>query len=529
MKQIKALAVSELCNLYGFNVLRYTKDPVERRKKLVVYGIVGSLLLFVVAYAGAMSFTLISMGVGSAVPSYLITMSGILSLMFAVFKAGGVLFRKNSFDIISSLPLSDGAVVFSRFLRLYIENLIISLLIMLPGLVVYVVMCAADVMFYISALVGIIAAPLVPVAIATALGALITGIASRMKHKSIVEAVLSMMFVLGVFALSSSVSGTEGEMTEEMIMQLVGSISDVLEKVYPPAALFGKAVVNGDIIALLLFVVISAAAFAAVALIISLNYRAICQRLHGTFAKHSYKMQAQQQTSLLKALVHRETKRYFSSSAYVTNTIIGPILAVAMCVALIFVDVNTLLPELPVAVNINAALPFVFSAVLCMMNPTSVSVSLEGKQWWIAMSLPLSVRNIINGKLIFSLCLLAPFYVVSEIVVMATQNFDIAERIWFVLVPALSTVFSCVFGVFINLKLPKLQWETEVEVVKQSGSALAGGLGGILVLIVFAFTAAVIPQEFLVIFNAGACTVLVGIILILYRSCMKKDLRGIQS
>lgn len=527
MKQIKALAVTELCNLYGFNVLRYTKDPVERRKKLVVYGIIAVLLIFVVAYAAGLTFVLISFNAGNAVPSYLIAMSGILALMLAVFKASGVLFRKNSFDIISSLPLSDGAVVFSRFLRLYIESLIISSLIMIPGFVVYAVMCAPNVMFYISAFFGIIAAPLVPVAIATAVGALITGIASRMKHRSIAEAVLSVLLVLGVFALSSSASGTEGEMTEEMMMQLVGSISDILGKVYPPATMFGNAAVKGDILSLALFVVISVSAFGAVALIVSLNFRSICQRLHGTSATHRYKMQAQQQKSLTKALVQREAKRYFSSSAYVTNTIIGPILALAMCVALIFVDVNKLLPELPIEININAALPFVFSAVLCMMNPSAISVSLEGKQWWISMSLPLSAKDIINGKLLFSLCLLAPFYVVSEVVVMATQSFDVAERIWFVLVPALSAVFSCVFGVFVNLKLPKLQWETEVEVVKQSASSMAGGLGGILALMIFAFAATVIPKESLLIFNVCACVVLCVATLILYRSCMRKDLRTV--
>ena len=525
MKQIKALAVTELCDLYGLNVLRYTKDPTERRKKLLVYGVIAVLLMLVVAYAGVQSFALITMGAGSAVPTYLLTMSGLLSLMLAVFKAGGVLFRKNSFDIISSLPLSDGAVVFSRFLRLYTESLIISLLIMLPGFVVYAVMSTTDAMFYISAFFGIIAAPLIPVAIATAAGALITGIASRMKHKSIAEAVLSILLVLGVFALTSSFSGTEGEMTEEAMLQLVAGITDVLGKIYPPAAMFGNAAVNGDIIALLLFVGISVTAFAAVALIVSLNFRGICRRLHSTSAKHSYRMQAQQQTTLTKALVQREAKRYFSSGVYVTNTIIGPVLAVALCVALIFVDVNTLLPELPIETNINAALPFVFAVVLCMMNPSACSVSMEGKQWWITMSLPLSTRDIVNGKLLFSMCLLAPFYVVSEVVVMATRSLDIAERIWFVLIPAVSVVFSCVFGVFINLKLPKLKWETEVEVVKQSASSLIGGLCGMLVLIVSAFAAAVIPQGYLSLFNACVCAVLGAVTVVLYRGCMKKDLR----
>lgn len=527
MKQIKALAAAELCNLYGFNVLRHTKDPIERRKKFAVYAIIAVLLIFVTVYSGGQSYALISLGVKNAVPTYLIVMSGILSLMLAVFKAGSVLFRKNSFDIISSLPLSDSKVVFSRFLRMYTESLIISMLIMLPGFAVYAVVCAPSVMFYISVLIGIISAPLIPVAIATAVGALITGIASRMKHRAIAEAVLSIMLVLGVFVLSSSFSGMEGEITEEKMIQIAGSIFDMLGKIYPPAMLFGNAVANNDIISLLLFAGLSVAAFTAAVLIVSLNFRKICQRLHGTSAKHNYKMREQQQTSLIKALVRREAKRYFSSGVYVTNTIIGPILAVAMCVALIFADINTLLPELPIELNINAALPFIFAAVLCMMNPISSSVSMEGKQWWITMSLPLSAKDVINGKLLFSLSLFAPFYVVSEIIVMATQCLNITERICFVLIPVLSAVFSCMFGIFINLKLPKLQWESEVEVVKQSAASMIGGLGGVLVLIIFAFASAVIPQKFLILFNICACAVLCISALLIYRSCIRKDLRNV--
>lgn len=527
MKQIKALAGIELCNLYGLNVLRHVKDPTERRKKLALNCIIALLFIFVMVYSGGLSYALISFGAGNAVPSYLLALSSILSLVVAVFKAGGVLFRKNSFDIISSLPLSDGAVVFSRFLRLYTESLITSALLMLPGLVVYAVMCAPNAMFYISALLGIIAAPLIPVAIATAIGALITGIASRMKHKSIAEAVLSILLILGVFALSSSASDMEGELTEEAVTQLVGSISGILGTIYPPAAMFGNAAVNSDILSGLMFVGISVAAFGAVALIVSLNFRGICRRLHSTSAKHSYKMQAQQQSSVLKALAQREAKRYFSSGVYVTNTIIGPILSVALCVALIFVDVNTLFPELPIELNINAALPFVFAAVLCMMNPSACSVSMEGKQWWIAKSLPLSAKSIINGKLLFSLCLLAPFYAVSEVIVMATQGFGIAERIWFILIPAITAVFSCVFGVFVNLKLPKLQWESEVEIVKQSAASMIGGLIGSLAIIVLALAAAVVPSEFSLLFNAAACIVLGACTLLMYLSCTKKDLRDI--
>ena len=54
-----------------------------------------------------------------------------------IFKAGGVVFKKEGYDIISSLPVSQSAIVVSRFLRLYIEDLLFALAVLLPGLSVY--------------------------------------------------------------------------------------------------------------------------------------------------------------------------------------------------------------------------------------------------------------------------------------------------------------------------------------------------------------------------------------------------------
>ena len=60
---------------------------------------------------------------------------------------------------------------------------------------------------------------------------------------------------------------------------------------------------------------------------------AICSSLNATIAKKNYKMGNLNTSSVLKALWKRELRRYFASSIYVLNTMIGYVLLVMAAVA----------------------------------------------------------------------------------------------------------------------------------------------------------------------------------------------------
>lgn len=525
MEQMKTLTKIELCNLYGWNVFRHTKDSTEKKKKVALSCMMGIIAVFVMFYVGAMSYALITLGAADVVPAYLIAMASIFILVFSIFKASGILFRNKGYDMISSLPVSDWAVVMSRFIRLYVENLVVAMLVILPGLLMYVVYMRSGIGSYIIGFISIFVTPLLPVALATGIGACITGISSRMKHKSLVEAGFSILLVIVALVWTSSFSGNAGEFTPEMMQELVDKVSVVLGKLYPLAILLGNGIVQENYLKLLLFTAVSAAAFAVVASIVSMNFHGICRNLYSTTAKHDYKLEKLQENSLLKALVLREAKRYFASSVYVTNTIIGPILGTVFCVAIVFVDMDSLLSGFPVSIYENGVLPFMVAGLFCTMNAAAVSVSMEGKEWWIVKSLPLTAKNILDSKIIFNICLLAPFYIVSEIILMVTQNVSMMERIWLISIPALVIVFSCVFGITVNLKFPKFDWESEVSVVKQSASSAIGGMGGLFVSLLSIIAVILVPVNYANIINLAICASLIVITYYMYHSNNRVDLK----
>ena len=84
-KQLKTLIKLELCNLYGWNVFRFTRDKKEKRKKqalMLTWAVVILLMLF---YVGGLSYGLIFLGMGRIVPAYLIFICSIVIFFFGIF------------------------------------------------------------------------------------------------------------------------------------------------------------------------------------------------------------------------------------------------------------------------------------------------------------------------------------------------------------------------------------------------------------------------------------------------------------
>lgn len=531
MSQIKILTALELRNLYGWNVIRHTKDPAQKKKTTVFIGIIAFLLLVVLAYIVSLCAGLCVLGAPEIIPAYLITMVSVLTLFLDVFKIGGVLFRQKGYDIMTAFPLSDGAVVVSRFLRMYVENMMISAFVFIPGFTVYAIFVQPAAMTYLVAVAAMFLMPLLPLAAAVFVGTLITAAASRMKNKSIMEAVLSLAVVVGIMVLTMNLSGEEEEFTLDMLSRISEVVTGAIQKMYPPAIILGNAVVHGKPGAVVFFMIVSLVLTAGVMWLVKVNYHTVCRNLFTVRAKHNYTLGELKTNSLKKALVVREARRYFSSGPYVSNTIIGPALGAVMSAAFLFADADAVFAQvttqIPVPMNMKAAIPLMAAAVMTMANAASMSISLEGKEWWLLKSLPLTTKMILDGKLLFHLLLTAPFFAVSQVCTWIALRPGVVMSACMLVLSALIIIFSYVFGLRINLLFPKFDWENETVAVKQSASSMLGGMGGMLVAFLFVIPIVFVPQKYCLAVCVAECAVLGILTWFLYKKMNKINLATI--
>lgn len=525
LAQIKLLTALELKNLCGFNTLRHTRDK-SVKKKAVLLGVAWVMVIVMVTgYVGGLVYGLSYLGMGSIVPAYLTMISSVIIFAFGIFKTGGVIFNRNGYDILSSLPLTKEAVVVSRFARMYIEDLLMTLLVMLSGGVVYAVCARPSWYFYPTWLISTLLIPLLPLSVATLFGTLVTAISSRMRNKSVVESILSVGFAVAIIALSTSLGSSAESMTPEMLANLAETVTALIGGIYPPAIWLGSAMAAGNFGALILCTAVYCAVFAAIIALVVHNFHAICRRLSITNAKHDYRMGHLASSSVLKAVWLREFKRYFASGIYVTNTIMGPIMGTVMAAAYLIAGTESLNSLLGMEMDFSIWLPFVVAGSFGMMPPTAVSISMEGKNWWISKTLPLSAKTVMDGKILMSLSLMLPFYIVSEVMMIIAAKPDFMDLVWTVVIPAAIIVFSCVFGITANLLLPKFDWDSEVSIVKQSASAAVGGFGGLLATVAFAMVIVLLPDVYADAAKLFGTLVILIATALLYRKNITTDLR----
>ena len=124
-------------------------------------------------------------------------------------------------------------------------------------------------------------------------------------------------------------------------------------------------------------------------------------------------------------------------------------------------------------------------SLLASMNDMVVpSVSLEGKNIWIAQSLPMDLWQMLRAKLSVQLLLTIVPLIVCEICFAIVLPSHGIETILGMIVPIVFAIFLTLFGLFLGLQMPNLSWTNELAPIKQSLSVVISMFGGWVVSVV---------------------------------------------
>ena len=524
LRKIKLLTWLKLVNIFGFNEARFSRD---RKKKLKLSGMLllyALLALIMMGYIGLMCYGVVKLWAGSAVPLCLSVLSCLVVLVFTVLRAGPVIFETGDYEMLISLPLQPTAVVVSRFAALYLSTAAMTLAMLLPGMFVCGVMLRPAFSFYPMMLLGAWILPLLPMTIAMLLGMLVYMLSSRLKRKNLAVLVLSVLMMLAVLVFPVLIAN----MQPERLILSIRALLDSLRNFYPPAGWFGDAVSAGDWGKYLLLAAGSIAFFSIAAVLVGRKFRKICDLLNSHSSRRDFRMQAQRRTGVLPALYRRELKRYLASPIYVLNTGVGCLMAVLLGAALIFSGAGVILDELPVSIDLVPRM-VVFILAFCygLCPTTACSISLEGRSWWLVKSLPVSTADVMHAKLLVNLSIALPCWVVSSILLLIGLKADGMATLWMLLLPLAYILFSGCLGLKMNLKAPLFSWENESQPVKQSKAMGLSMLCGMAASILPAVAMVFLPAAFRDLFSAMLLLGLLAGAGLLYRSCIRCDLAGI--
>ena len=273
---------------------------------------------------------------------------------------------------------------------------------------------------------------------------------------------------------------------QNIIMNLVqnsSSIIEVTKKIYPPAYYFVDALKYINILSLLIFLIISILPTILFIMIFANNFNKINSKLSESYKSNDYEFEPLKTSKPVRALFKKELKRYLSSTIYVMNSSIGMILLPIFAIAIVFIGyekIATLL-EIPMVMDMMK-IQIVGIIVFCivMSNTSCVSISIEGKNLWILKSLPIDEMDIFKSKILLNILLTIPISIISFLVIGIKLNFGLNTIILVMISIVLLAIFSATLGLFINLLYPKLEFTSDVQVVKQGASVIINMISNLL-------------------------------------------------
>jgi ABC-2 type transport system permease protein len=161
------------------------------------------------------------------------------------------------------------------------------------------------------------------------------------------------------------------------------------------------------------------------------------------------------------------------------------ILLPIFALAIVFIGYEKIasLLEIPIVMDMMK-IQVVGIVVFCivMSNTSCVSISIEGKNLWILKSLPIAEMDIFKSKILLNILLTIPISLISFLVIGIKLGFELKTVILVMIFIVLLAVFSAALGLFINLLYPKLEFTSDVQVVKQGASVIINMISNLLYL-----------------------------------------------
>lgn len=471
----------ESMNRFGTNQYKYEKDKKKRHNALGIKLGIAAVSIVLAIYCFLIAYFFGYMNISYLIPGYALTISSLITLFFTLLKTNGVLFASRDYDMLMAFPIKVETVITAKFLSMYLNNLIFSVVVMASMAVGYACFNTVTLVGVLAWTLTILISPLLPMTIAAILGSLIARVGSGFKHKTFVQMLLSILLFAGVIGLSfwaQNNAKKDEAVFLNKLADLGSSISKILHKTYPLSAWFDKAVNNENIVALVALIGVSVIVYGVFVWAVSKSYRKINTALQSHHTTSNYKVGELKKNSLIMALVKKEAKRFFSSVNYMMNNGIGLIFALILSIVSIFTGVDKALNAMEIQnidsfkPMISGLIPFVLAMLINMSNTSSVSLSLEGRNLWVVQSLPIERKTLLHGKMLFNIMIVLPVSLICNIIFMFVLRVNVIMALLYIVFAVASVVFSTIWGTYMNVHFPNYTWQNELEVIKQGMSSM---------------------------------------------------------
>ncbi len=392
----------------------------------------------------------------------------LLGTFGSVFSTYAELYLSRDNDLLLSLPIPVKTIITARLMNVYLMGVMYSGVVILPAILVYWIIAGITVSRVICGILLFLIVTVLVLFLSCLLGWVVAKISLRLKNKSYITVMLSLLFFGGYYYFYSRVN--------DLIQTLILNAVMYGEKIKGAAYglyLFGR-VGEGDWTAALILTVLSVILFAVIRSILIRSFLSIAA-FGGYTEKVRYVEKQARVKTPFRALLLKELARFTSSANYMLNCGLGMVI-IPVCGIMLLIRGREIIEVFSQVFSLPPdTLAVLFCMLICMltsMNDTAVpSISLEGKSIWIPQSLPVEPKTVLRAKMALQLILTAIPVLFTSVCVSAIVEVSVVLKLLLIVFSLVFTVFSALCGIVLGVCMPSMNWTNEVAVIKRGAAA----------------------------------------------------------
>lgn len=508
-----------------YNGTSNTKEKTGTKKVLSAIGII-ILIAYLAGIFGFVSYNMITLLNQAGQPALFLGVAllsiAILLLIQTLISSMNLFYFSKDIEYILPLPLKPYEIVIAKFNTLLITEYIVVFMFLLAPFIIYGVLTGASALFYLYGLLVLLIFPILPALISSIIVMIAMRFSKLTKNKDKFQVIATILLIIAVIFIQMQMAGTEEASDEEMI-QMITQFNGLLDQVDnyfitledSINALLNCNNINGlismlkltgiTILAYVIFIVLAQKIYLKGA--VGASYSGKKKKTQGN-AGITYKKQNAGLTYVKKEFI-----TLFKNPIFFTQCILPSILMpIIMCISVIagaggleemkaegvemFEISNTL--GLCVILGINV--------LLYTMNFIAVTaISRDGSNAVFMKYIPLELSKQCTYKIVPSVVMNV---VSTSIIIIIAEVFfkiSILFALINVVVAILTSILYSYLMIIVDLKRPKLKWDTEYAVVKQNMNMMFEFI--LTLIIIFAIVGiAIIMEKIPYVITAGIIT-----------------------
>ena len=463
----------------------------KSKSKILIYGI---LFLY---FAGLITFLgynlldgLIAIHQETIFVGMILFMIFGLAIIQTIFSSINILYFTKDSEYLLPLPLKPYQIILARTNVMLIAEYVIIFLIGFIPLVMYGILTGAGIVYYLTMILAVILVPILPVLLISMLVMFIMSFAKLTKNRNRFQLFATLLVLAIIIALSISTSGMKQDLTNEEMAQMVVQANGMIELVkgYVPTVDYLMEALTTNSLFTAIVEVLKTLGITIIGFIVymliaqKIYFKGLVGNLFGGGASSSNKEINQKEyrnSKLYKSYVGKEFKNMARNPVFLMQCLIPAILIPIIMVVVVYTGLNSdgmgleqitqMVQQMPTNTFFIACIILGVIQFFTMFIYISITaISRDGENAVFMKYIPVSLYKQYMYKIIPNIIMNIVTIIITLGMAEYLLNLPVITLIALFVVATIMGILQSIVMIIVDLKRPKLNWDSEYAVAKQN-------------------------------------------------------------